>query len=75
MRWKLSRPNVELRVTRFLPEIAPASAGLTEEQREALKAKRQAEQKKVRPLPQWRIDELREKYAAADAYEPNEVDE
>lgn len=25
--------------------------------------------------PDWRIDELREKYAAADAYEPDDIDD
>lgn len=48
MSWKLSRPDVKLRVTRFLPEVAPAQpAGLTDEQRATHQQRRQAECAKV----------------------------
>lgn len=48
MSWSLSRPNVALRVTRFLPEVAPAVepkpiAGLTQKLRAEWRAKRARE--------------------------------
>jgi hypothetical protein len=42
--WGSRKPKVELRVTRFLPEVAPATpAGLTDEQRAAHRQRRAAE--------------------------------
>jgi hypothetical protein len=50
MSWKLRKPGVDLRIARFLPEIAPAQpAGLTDEQRAAHRAKREQECAKVEP--------------------------
>lgn len=50
MSWKLRKPGVKLAVARFLPEVAPATpAGLTDEQRAALRQRRAAECSKVEP--------------------------
>jgi len=48
MSWKLRKPGVDLRIARFLPEVAPATpAGLTDEQRAAHRQRRAAECAKV----------------------------
>ena len=90
MSWNRSKPTVEVRVTRFVPEIAPATAGLSDEDREAHRAKRAKECAKVEPaidldarqnaleyldMPEWRLEELARKYAPEDAYQPDEVDD
>lgn len=50
MSWSIRRLNVLLRVTRFEPEQqAPLPAGLTPQQREAFRAKRERECRKVEP--------------------------
>jgi hypothetical protein len=51
MNWPLSKPNVALRVTKFAPKVA---AGLSDEQRAALQAKRKTECRKVKPDPSRR---------------------
>jgi hypothetical protein len=77
MNWPLRKQNVRLRVTRFAPDQAQLPiAGLPDDEREAHRATRAAECAKVERIvtyPAWRLEELREKYAALDAYEPNEV--
>ena len=67
MSWNRSKPTVEVRVTRFLPEIAPATAGLSDEDREAHRAKRAKECAKVEPaveLYELRTEALRFMYGA-----------
>jgi hypothetical protein len=53
MSWSLSKRDVSLRVTRFLPEVAPAHekpvAGLKPMVRALLRDRRAKEQKKVAP--------------------------
>jgi hypothetical protein len=69
--WKLRKSDVGLRVTRFLPEVAPAQpAGLTDKQRAALRQRRERECAKVEPAidyPDWRIEELARKYGGSDS--------
>jgi hypothetical protein len=75
MSWQLRKQNVRLGVTRFAPEQLPI-AGLPQPVREAHRAKRATECAPVEPAieyPDWRLEQLREKYAARDAYEPDEV--
>ena len=64
--WKLTRPTVKLRVSTFLPEVAPAApAGLSEEEREAHRAKRAKECEKVATeLHELRTEALRFMYGA-----------
>jgi hypothetical protein len=53
MRWPLRKPDVQLRVTRFFPEVAPATekpiAGLSPLARALFRDRRAKEQKKVAP--------------------------
>ena len=54
MSWQLRRPDVALRVTRFLPEVAPAAeskpvAGLSPLLRALWRDKREKECRKVAP--------------------------
>lgn len=51
MNWSLSKPNVSLRVTKFAPKVV---AGLSDEARAALQAKRETECRKVKPDPSRR---------------------
>jgi hypothetical protein len=63
--WSLTRPNVVLRIRKFAPEVIPDTAGLTDDERASHKAKREKECAKVEPAteyPQWRRDEITEKY-------------
>lgn len=59
MNWQLRKPNVALAVTRFAPETEPLFAGLTPEAREAHRAKRAAECRKIEPaeeLEPWKYE-------------------
>lgn len=51
MSWSLSKPNVSLRVTKFAQKL---KAGLSDEYRAALQAKRKKECRKVKPDPSRR---------------------
>ena len=67
MSWPIRKSKVEVRVTRFLPEVAPAPAGLSDEERQAHRAKRAKECEKVEPateLYELRTDALRFMYGA-----------
>lgn len=67
MSWRAPKPDVEVRVTRFLPEVAPAVAGLSHEDRQALRERRAKECEKVAPateLYELRTDALKFMYGA-----------
>ena len=73
--WPLRKPDVDLRIARFLPEVAPAQpakpiAGLAPLVR-ALFRDRRAKECEKKPdayeYPDWRVEELARKYGGRDS--------